>query len=74
MNSIRKWTCLHVITFGARVRGTVIILCVYLLLCYIHVHVTVLYVENKVPLGFLLYFQDMNFFEKALFKSCGDIC
>ena len=36
-----------------------------------------LYVENKMPLGFLWRFQDMHcvaFVENALFKSSGDIC
>ena len=36
-----------------------------------------LYVENKVPLGFLWHFQDMHclaFIENALLKSSDDIC
>ena len=47
--------------------------CVLRTSCYI----PRLYVENKVPLGFLWRFQDTHcviFVENALFKSSGDIC
>ena len=40
-------------------------------------YIPCLYVENKVPLGFLWHFQDMRcvaLIENALFKSSGDIC
>ena len=41
------------------------------------VSIAATHVENKVPSGFLWYFQDMNcvnFIENTLFKSYGDIC
>ena len=49
--------------------------CVCLSVCY--GYIPHLYVENKVPLGFLWCFQDMHcvaFVENALFKSSGNIC
>ena len=52
--------------------------CVCVSVCYrASCYIPRLYVENKVPLGFLWHFQDMHcvdFVEKALFKSSGDIC
>ena len=70
------------LTLGACTRVTVVVLCVCLSVrlsvCYrASGYIPRLYVENKVPLGFLWCFQDMQcvaFVENALFKSSGDIC
>ena len=52
--------------------------CVGVSVCYrTGCYILRLYVEIKVPLGFLWRFQDMHcvaFVENALFKSSGDIC
>ena len=59
-------------------RVTVVILCVSLSTCYCaSCYIPHLYVQNKVPLGFLWHFQDKHgvaFVENALFISFGDIC
>ena len=48
--------------------------CVYHASCYI---LPDLYVEKKVPFGFLWHFQDLycvDFVKNALFKNSGDTC
>ena len=54
----------------------IVILCVCVSVCLSVTKITVLYVANKVPLGFSWHFQPMHFVENVfkLFKSSGDIC
>ena len=60
--------------YGSRFVSVYVCVCVcYRASCYI----PRLYVESRVPLGFLCCSQRMycvDFFENALFKSSGEIC
>ena len=62
-------------------RVTVVVLCVCVCVSSVCYHascyIPCLYIEHRVPLGFLWHFQHMycvDFIENALFKSSGDIC
>ena len=78
----RKLKNQQLLTLGACVRVTVVVVCVCLCVCVCVCYHTSCYiphlrVENKVPLGFLWWFQDNHcvaFVENALFRSSGNIC
>ena len=66
------------LTLGACTRVTVVILCVCVSFCYLaSCYIPCLYVESRVPLGFLCCSQRMycvDFVKNALFNSSGEIC
>ena len=66
------------LTLGACARITVVVLSVCVCVCYrASCYIPRLYVENRVPLGFLCCSPRMHrvdFIENALFKSSGEIC
>ena len=68
----------HMRREGYGSRCVCLCVCVCVCVCYhASCYIPLLYVEIKVPLGFIWHFQDMHcvaFVENALFKSFGDIC